>query len=348
MKQRSNAGNSAVQSAARWNSAEYYRLIVAIFGVVWLFNAWFQFSAWVLQAQGGHPAPLMHVMATATKHAPAWLKPYPSWVAGLVGGIGPQFVAVIMVAIALFLGLAMIFRFKLELVAWVGIIYSLLVWVTICSLGYPYSDGGTDPGTLPVYTIAFVFVLAVAPLVDPKAEGKAQIRPVAWRAATLLFALLWVFIATLKWAPYFLTHFMEQLTPAVDGQPGWVAAYINAVIAIVRGIGPELVAVIVAVVETLLALSLLFGAFLTYSIPLGFLYCFAVWSSAEGFGGPYGPGGTGVRGDVLGNALLYMIIFLFLAVAHQAGRKTSAAAHRDPADVGVATWLRKLASSNAG
>ena len=118
----------------------------------------------------------------------------------------------------------------------------------------------------------------------------------------------------MKWEPYFLTHFLDQLTPAIQGQPAWIAAYIGLVIVIVKAVGPLTVAVIVALLETALAVSLLTGRWMRVSVPVGFLYSLAVWTTAEGFGGPYSSAGTGVRGDVLGNIVIYALIYLFLLV----------------------------------
>ena len=294
-----------------------YRLLVGMLGAIWLANAWFQFSAWVLHAGPAHPAPLLGVLNGSARHAPGWLRPWSLRFVHVVAAIGPQPTAIAMVAIALLLGLAMIFRRCLDVAGWVGLGYSLFCWVTLCALGFPYTKGQTDPGVFPAYAIAFLFVLAVAPVIARAGSAQTRPRGWAWRGGALLFALLWVFDAVLKWSPYFLGHFLSQLTAAVQGQPGWVATYIGWIIAAVRAIGPTPVAVTVAVAETALAFSLLSGVLISLAIPLGFLYSLAVWTTAEGFGGPYGPGGTGIRGDVLGNVLIYALVFLFLAVGRR-------------------------------
>jgi hypothetical protein len=299
-----------------------YRLLVGLLGAIWLANGWFQFSAWVLRAGPAHPAPLLDVLNGAAGLAPAWLRPWSLRFVHLVHAIGPQTMAIAMVAVALLLGLAMIFRRGLDVAGWVGLAYSLFCWVALCALGFPYTGGQTDPGVFPAYAIAFLFVLAVAPVIAPSGSARARPRSWAWRAGAMLFALLWVFDAVLKWSPYFLGHFLSQLTPAIQGQPSWVVTYIGWTIAAVRAIGPTPVAVTVAVAETALAFSLLSGVLVSLAIPLGFLYSLAVWTTAEGFGGPYGPGGTGVRGDVLGNVLIYALVFLFLAAGRRrAGRR---------------------------
>jgi hypothetical protein len=47
------------------------------------------------------------------------------------------------------------------------------------------------------------------------------------------------------------------------------------------------------------------------------IYSLLLWSTAEGFGGPYGPGYTGNKGDVLGTTTVYAVLFLFLLAAQR-------------------------------
>ena len=294
-------------------SRNAFRHLVTLFGLIWLINAGFQVSAWLWQPEHGGSTALLTVFTKATKVAPDWLRPLLLEITSLVRGIGPHWIALGMVAIALLLGLSLISRIGIAAACWLGIAYSLVCWVALCALGYPYAGGQTDPGVFPAYVIAFVFVLSVLPTISGPSPASG---PVAWlwTAGRRLFGLLWAFDAALKWVPYFLTHFLDQLTPAVQGQPAWIAAYIGFIIIVVKTVGPLLVAVVVALVETAIAISVLTGRWLMLSVPLGFLYTLSVWTSAEGFGGPYSRAGTGVRGNVLGNVLIYAVIFLFMLV----------------------------------
>jgi hypothetical protein len=280
-----------------------FRPLVALLGVIWLINAGFQFYAWVWQPMRGSGTGLAHALAKAVAAAPAWLRPAVLAIAAGVNQLGPIGVASAMVVVALLLGLALISRIGLRTAGWCGIAYSIFCWVALAAFGAPYGPGATDPGVFPVYLIAFVFVLSVA-------QSSASL----WTAGRLLFGLLWAFDAALKWQPYFLTHFLAELTPAVHGQPAWIAAYITFVITVVKAVGPQLVAVVVAITETAIAVSLLTGRGLQVVAPLGFLYALAVWTTAEGWGGPYTPAGTGIRGDVLGASVIYAVVFLFLLV----------------------------------
>ena len=298
-------------------SGRAFRLILVAFGLIWLINAGFQVSAWLWPPDGGDSAALLRVFTKATAAAPGWLRPLLLGITALARGIGPQWIALAMVAIALLLALSLIFRIGVASACWLGIAYSLACWVALCALGYPYAAGGTDPGVFPAYAIAFVFVLSVLPTIFFSAPAGAETagpRAALWTTGRLLFGLLWAFDAALKFTPYFLTHFVDQLTASANGQPAWITAYIGLVIVIVQAVGPVLVAIVVALVETAVAISLLTGRWLIVSVPFGFVYSLAVWASAEGFGGPYSRAGTGVRGNVLGNVLIYAVIFLFLLV----------------------------------
>ena len=51
-------------------------------------------------------------------------------------------------------------------------------------------------------------------------------------------------------------------------------------------------------------------------LPIGLLYSFGLWTTAEGWGGPYGTGFTGNKGDVLGTAIIYCLIFRYLMVVY--------------------------------
>ena len=275
-----------------------------LLGATWLANGMFHFLAWVRS-----PGAAARLLAAfdQTAAAPAWLKPVLGALHdGIVlAGAGP--VAGVVILVELLVGFALLSGFRVRFFILLGLAYSLFCWLALDALGYPYVHGQTDPGVFVNYALAFLFAWRAQDLVEgaPPAED-------AFRRERILFGLLWAFDAALKWQPYFLTHFMGQLLPAAAGQPAWIAAYIHGIAALVNWVGPIPVAVLVALAETLIAASLLSGRMLRFTVPLGALYCLAVWSSAEGFGGPYGLTGTGVRGDVIGNVLVYVYLFAYL------------------------------------
>ena len=127
----------------------------------------------------------------------------------------------------------------------------------------------------------------------------------------IVFGLIWAVDAWFKWQPDFINKFADYLTGALEGQPAAVQAWINFWINIVN-VDPHVFAHVVAVAETLVALGLLFGVFSNLTNLGGALLTLVIWSTAEGFGGPYVPGSADI-----GSAVIYTLVFaaLFLANA---------------------------------
>ena len=285
--------------------------IVRGFGAVWLANAVFQATAWL--AVPAAEANFLHALAKPASKVPAGIRPLLLAALHLAQTIGPRIIAGALVAIAVWLGLALLSGRKVALAARTGIVFSVICWVFLDGFGFPYSGGQTDPGVFVAYAIAFLFVLAVAPATD---RHSAQTAPPGriWHAARISFGVLWLFDAALKWLPAFLLHFSSQITSVIPGQPHWIAAWLGFVVVIVHAVGPVPVAVLVGLSEIAIAVALLSGKGLRVFVPFGLAYSLAVWATAEAFGGPYTTAGTGVRGNVLGNVLIYLIPFLFLWV----------------------------------
>lgn len=285
-----------------------------LFGAIWLLNAWFHLSDWLLPPHGLASQHLLHAFTHPIAHSPVWLQHYLLAVVGLVTAIGPTAIATAMVITDFLLAFSMLLGIRVRLFCGLGIVYSLFCWTTLDSLGYPYIDGQTDPGVFVNYMLAFFFVLSAQSLIDGKSAPETATHPAdPFATGRILFGLLWAFDALLKWQPYFLNHFMDQLTQSTQGQPAWIVAFIQLVITVILFIGPFPVAVVAAITETLIAASLLTGRWLKLFIPVGLFYSLAVWVTAEGWGGPY-QAATGVRGDVIGNVIIYAFLFLYLWV----------------------------------
>ncbi len=292
-----------------------YSALRKLLGSIWLLNAWFQLHGWLLMPHGQAAANLLHDFSKPIVGAPAWLQGYLGTIVHGIHVLGPNTVGAIMVTLDLLLAVSLIFGVRVRQFCWLGILYSLFCWTTLDALGFPYTNGQTDPGVFVNYMLAFFFVLSALSMGESDAASKEDAaRGDPFIAGRVLFGLLWAFDAILKWQPAFLHHFMEQLLPAMQGQPGWIAAFIQLVITVVHFIGPYPVAIVIAVVETLIAVSLLTGRGLKLSVPIGMFYSLAVWMTAEGWGGPYTATGTGVRGNVLGNVIIYAFIFAYLWV----------------------------------
>ncbi len=147
-------------------------------------------------------------------------------------------------------------------------------------------------------------------------SSSGQVALSSWRMngigiLRIAFGLVWAIDAWFKWQPDFINNFSSYLTGSLDGQPGWVQAWINFWINVVK-VDPHVFAHIVAIGETAIAIGLIFGLFSNLTYIGGILLSVVIWTSAEGFGGPYVPGSTDI-----GAAIMYVFVFagLFLASA---------------------------------
>lgn len=249
---------------------------------------------------------------------PGWLVAYGHAMVASIGVIGVSTVFGAMVALEALLAFSLLTGWQLHRLAWVGVAYNLWLWSTVGGLGGPYTAGATDPGTAIVYVLAFALILLSngwRPIAAFR-HGPVTV-PDEWKfvLARMLFGLLWAFDAYWKWQPAFLHGAGTYLAESIAGQPHWIAAYIAFVLHVIKQIGVERFAVFAALVESALAISLLTGVLIDLAMPMGLLYSLLLWSTAEGMGGPYGAGFTGNKGDILGTASIYAIVFLLLIAA---------------------------------
>ncbi|CAM0998612.1 Copper-containing nitrite reductase [Rhodanobacter sp. Root179] len=137
----------------------------------------------------------------------------------------------------------------------------------------------------------------------------------AWpvMAATALrvaFGLIWLVGAALTWRDSFAAHYVGYLHNAAEGQPAWSAWWFNLWIGVVTPhVG--LFVWLTRIAETTLALALIFGFARKVTCVLGLLFSLLIWSTAEGFGGPYSVGVTNI-----GSALSYVLIFVALIIVN--------------------------------
>jgi thiosulfate dehydrogenase [quinone] large subunit len=122
----------------------------------------------------------------------------------------------------------------------------------------------------------------------------------------IIFGIVWLIDASFKWSPAFIDNFTSYLENGAQGQPAIVQAWIDLW---VKGVSvdPYFFAIVVAVAETALAISLLFGIFTELGIVGGIALTFVIWTTAEGFGGPYVAGSTDI-----GTAVIYILVFVAL------------------------------------
>ncbi len=147
-------------------------------------------------------------------------------------------------------------------------------------------------------------------------------RPMNWRQkgvgiARIIFGLVWVVDAILKWQPQFQSTFVEQVTAARDGQTGLIQGWISFWASLVT-INPLLFARLEATTETALAVFLILGIFSNLTFITGIFLSLGIWTIPEGFGGPYVPGQSTDIGTAFPYALLFAVL-LFLSAGSYYG-----------------------------
>lgn len=123
----------------------------------------------------------------------------------------------------------------------------------------------------------------------------------------IVFGLFWLMDALLKWSPAFFHEYVGLLKAAAAGQPPWLHPWFHGWIALVSP-HPDMWAFLTALIETVTALGLLLGFAQKLGYLIGSLFSLAIWSTAEGFGGPYTPGATDI-----GTSIIYFLVFVYLA-----------------------------------
>jgi thiosulfate dehydrogenase (quinone) large subunit len=125
----------------------------------------------------------------------------------------------------------------------------------------------------------------------------------------LLFGLIWGIDATLKWLPGFRDHYLAMVQASGQGQPAWLAPFFHFMSSAVSP-APGLFAVLTALAETAICLSLLLGVAQRAGFAFGAAFSVLIWGAGEGFGGPYMSGSTDI-----GCAIMYTVLFVALALA---------------------------------
>jgi nitrite reductase (NO-forming) len=146
---------------------------------------------------------------------------------------------------------------------------------------------------------------------DPESikEGRA----LAWlivaaagvRAA---FGIVMAVDAWLKWQPAFAAHYVGYLQNAAKAQPVWLASWFNFWLRLVIQHTAFFVWT-TRLVETAVAVGLLLGLARRFTYIVGAVFSLLIWSTAEGFGGPYTSGATNI-----GPALVYALVFISAAL----------------------------------
>ncbi len=120
------------------------------------------------------------------------------------------------------------------------------------------------------------------------------------------FGVVMAVDAYLKWQPSFAAHYVGYLQNAAKAQPDWLSPWFNFWLRIVPPNADFFISA-TRIIETAIALGLLFGLALRFTYSLGAVFSLLIWATAEGFGGPYTAGATN-----LGPALVYALVFITL------------------------------------
>ena len=122
----------------------------------------------------------------------------------------------------------------------------------------------------------------------------------------IIFGLIWAIDVAFKWQPAFKSGFLDQIKSAADGQPHWLHGWFNFWIHLISH-NPQLFAVLVMIIEALIALALIFGVARRATYLTAAVFSLLIWSVAEGFGGPYSATSTDI-----GTGIIYAVVFFSL------------------------------------
>lgn len=173
----------------------------------------------------------------------------------------------------------------------------------------------------------------------PRPADPQQVR--RYWIVRLGFGLIWVIDATLKWLPGFRDSYLSMVRASGQGQPAWLAPFFHFWVSAVRP-APGLFAVLTAVAETAICLSLLLGLWQRAGFLFGAVFGLVIWGVGEGFGGPYGSGSTDI-----GCAVMYSVVFAALLLAVPRGVR-AAAPSMDAGLVRRWPWMAPLTFRAAG
>lgn len=122
----------------------------------------------------------------------------------------------------------------------------------------------------------------------------------------IIFGLMWAINAGFKWQPAFRSGFLDQIKSAADGQPSWLQGWFSFWTHLLSH-NPNLFALAVTIIETLIAAALIFGVARRTIYLSAAIFSLLIWSVAEGFGGPYSATSTDI-----GTGIIYAVVFLSL------------------------------------
>jgi nitrite reductase (NO-forming) len=133
-------------------------------------------------------------------------------------------------------------------------------------------------------------------------------------AFRVAFGLIWLIDAVLKWLPGFRSTYVAAIKGAAQGQPGWLRWWFDFWVKL-QTPRPTFFAYLVAVLETLVALAIIFGFARKLTYIMSAVLGVVIWAVAEGFGGPYMTGSSDI-----GTAIIYAVVSMgLLTLCYYAG-----------------------------
>jgi nitrite reductase (NO-forming) len=143
---------------------------------------------------------------------------------------------------------------------------------------------------------------------SPRQPAQKSWPAAATSALRVTFGIIWAVDAALTWTPSFAQNFVGYLHNAAQGQPDWLAWWFSMWINLVTP-QPDIFIWLTRLLETAIALCLLFGFARKTLYVVGALFSLLIWATAEGFGGPYVVGATN-----MGTSIAYVLLFAGLIV----------------------------------
>ena len=125
----------------------------------------------------------------------------------------------------------------------------------------------------------------------------------------ILFGLIWSIDALFKWQPAFQKGYLDILVNTAKNQPMFLKPWFDMWIALVSS-QTQFFIYATVLTETYIAVSLLFGFAKKFTYVIALIFSLLIWSTAEGFGGPYTAGSTDV-----GAAIVYALVAFTLLIA---------------------------------
>ena len=147
-------------------------------------------------------------------------------------------------------------------------------------------------------------------------ETPTQERKSAWALPAVAglraaFGILWAIASFLTWRSAFAVNYVGYIHNAAQGQPAWLQPWFSMWLSLITP-AAGLFVWATRIIETLIAIGLLFGLARKWTYIVGALFSLLIWSTAEGFGGPYAAGASN-----LGPALVYVLVFIALLIAER-------------------------------